>query len=112
MNRAAIREGMIVFSADGRALGRIVERDDTTLVIERGLFFKEDYVVDLADVARVEGDEVHLRLGDDEIEGDREYDRIGHRPAGGSPGPAGVILSAAEEPPAPSARACGPGRPR
>jgi hypothetical protein len=104
MDRVVIREGMSAFSADGKRLGRVVVRVDAGWAVEGGLFFKEDYAIEIEDVARIEGDEVHLALEDDEIESDREYERIGPRPPGGNPGPEGVVLSAAEESPALHAR--------
>jgi hypothetical protein len=108
MDRAAIRDGMTVYSADGRKLGRLVQREDDTLVIERGLFFREDYAFELEEIERIEGDSLHLCLEDDEIESDREYDTSSHRPPGGSPGPAGVILTADDEAPVLHGRARDP----
>jgi hypothetical protein len=108
MDRAAVREGMTVYSADGRKLGRVVEREGDTLVVEAGLFFKQDYAIALDDIDWVEGDSLHLCLEDDEIEGDRDYDSRTQRPPGGNPGPEGVILSAMDEPSALHSRARDP----
>jgi hypothetical protein len=68
MESATIREGMTVYSKDGKKLGKIVELDDDTLVVEKGLFFRKDHVADVADVDRVKDGEVWLRRSAAEIE--------------------------------------------
>jgi hypothetical protein len=68
MDTTSVREGMTVYSKDGKKLGKIIEREGDTLVIEKGLFFKKDYVATLADVDRVKDDEVWLQRNADEIE--------------------------------------------
>jgi hypothetical protein len=64
----AVREGMTANSADGKKLGKVIRRFSDTLVIEKGLFFKKDYVVGPEDVVGVEGDEITLRLTQDQLE--------------------------------------------
>jgi hypothetical protein len=64
----AIREGMTVYSEDGKKLGKVIRRDGDDLVIEKGLITKREYVATLDDVARVEGDRIWLRETADEIE--------------------------------------------
>lgn len=72
MEAGAFRDGMVVYSADGKKLGKIVEHDDDSLVIEKGLFFKEDYKIGLEHVDRVQGDEAWLDVDHDAIEAERE----------------------------------------
>jgi hypothetical protein len=68
MESGALREGMTVYSKDGKKLGKIVELDDDTLVVEKGLFFRKDHVADVADVDRVHEGEVWLRSSAADIE--------------------------------------------
>lgn len=64
----SVREGMTVYSADGRRLGKIVSREEDNLLIEKGLFFKRDYVAHYEDVDRVQGDDVYLRVDARQLE--------------------------------------------
>lgn len=59
-DQGSVREGMTVYSSDGEALGRVVSCAPATFVIEKGRFFRKDYVARYEDVARVEGEEVRL----------------------------------------------------
>jgi hypothetical protein len=68
MESGALREGMTVYSKDGKKLGKIVELDDDTLVVEKGLFFRKDHVADVGDVERVHEGEVWLRSSAADIE--------------------------------------------
>lgn len=74
-----VREGMTAYSADGKKLGKVIRRFSDTLVIEKGLFFKKDYVVGPEHVDRVEGDNITLRLTQDQLENadvaDQQADR-------------------------------------
>jgi hypothetical protein len=60
IDRNRIREGMVVHSADGRKLGRVLDRGEATFVIEKGFYFTTDYVAHYDDVMDVSGDEVRL----------------------------------------------------
>ena len=62
---------MTVYSADGKKLGKIVKQADDTLLVEKGLFFKKDYVVSIDDADQVRDDELWLRVDAAQIEGDR-----------------------------------------
>jgi hypothetical protein len=62
-DRASIRQGMTVFSSDGEKLGTVIQCDVSTFIIEKGLFFKKDYVVRFEDVTLVAGDEIRLSRG-------------------------------------------------
>jgi hypothetical protein len=68
MDNVDIREGMTVYSKDGKKLGKIIKRDGDNFVVEKGLFFKKDYLASLEDVERLEGDEVRLRRTADEVQ--------------------------------------------
>jgi hypothetical protein len=69
MDVEAIRDGMTVYSSDGERLGKVIRRSGDTLLIEKGLFFKKDYLARFADVERVEDDRIWLRRTRQEIEG-------------------------------------------
>jgi hypothetical protein len=68
VDEAAIREGLTVYSQDGKKLGRIISRDGDDLVIEKGLLSRKDYAATIDDVDRIEGDRVWLRQSAAEIE--------------------------------------------
>lgn len=53
--------GQSVRSADGHKLGTIARREGDTLVIEKGVFFKKEYLVRDDQIAEVRGDEIWLR---------------------------------------------------
>jgi uncharacterized protein (TIGR02271 family) len=57
-----IREGMAVYSSDGEKLGKVLTCDNSTFIIEKGFFFPKDYVARYGDIARVDGEDVHLSL--------------------------------------------------
>lgn len=60
INRRDIREGMVVRSADGHKLGKVFAIGDQAFQIEKGLFFKHDYVADYGAVADIRDDEIIL----------------------------------------------------
>ena len=107
MDVEAIREGMTVYSSDGEKLGKIIGRDGDTLVIEKGLFFKKDYLASTQDVNRVDDDEVWLLRTRAELESptepavsepDAEFDDtppVGRAPT--SRAEAGMSAAAAQE---------------
>jgi hypothetical protein len=68
MDLEAIRDGMTVYSADGERLGKVIRRSGDTLLIEKGLFFKKDYLARFDDVERAEDDRLWLRRTREEIE--------------------------------------------
>jgi uncharacterized protein (TIGR02271 family) len=59
----SIREGMVVRSADGEKLGRVIAIGAGDFHIEKGLFFPKDYLVSFADVSDVRDGEVILKTG-------------------------------------------------
>jgi uncharacterized protein (TIGR02271 family) len=68
MDRYIVREGMVVRSADGEKLGKVVSRQDGSFTIEKGLFFKKDFVAGEAEIAQIADDEIWLTAQRDEIE--------------------------------------------
>jgi hypothetical protein len=74
MDLEAIRDGMTVYSADGERLGKVIRRSGDTLLIEKGLFFKKDYLARFDDVERVEDDRLWLRRTREEIEAGPELE--------------------------------------
>jgi hypothetical protein len=57
-----LHDGMMVFSSDGKPIGRVIRYADDTLVIDRGVVVKGDRAIGLDDIARVHDDRVWLRL--------------------------------------------------
>jgi hypothetical protein len=53
---------MMVFSADGKPIGRVIRYAEDTLVIDPGVVVKGDRAIGLDDIARVHDDRVWLRL--------------------------------------------------
>ena len=88
MDAEAIRDGMTVYSADGEKLGKVISRSGDTLLIEKGLFFRKDYLARLDDVERIEDDQIWLRRTREEIEAgpDLEEPDAAEAPRAASPG--------------------------
>jgi uncharacterized protein (TIGR02271 family) len=61
MNAKAVREGMMVRSADGEKLGKVIACEADTFIIGKGFFFPRDYLARYEDVQDVLGDELLLR---------------------------------------------------
>jgi uncharacterized protein (TIGR02271 family) len=59
-NRTEIRKGMTTRSVDGEKLGKIVAMDDYGFTVEKGIFFKKDYLIRYDEITGIEGDEVQL----------------------------------------------------
>lgn len=68
--RNRLREGMIARSMDGERLGKIVDLGSDTFTIEKGFFFKTDYIVRYEHVSDVANEEVTLSLDRIALEGD------------------------------------------
>jgi uncharacterized protein (TIGR02271 family) len=58
--RRGVQEGMIVYSSDGEKLGKVLQCQAESFIIEKGFFFPKDYIARYEDVADVNGDEIHL----------------------------------------------------
>jgi uncharacterized protein (TIGR02271 family) len=67
MMKEQLREGMIVHSADGERLGKIVRCGPDGFVIEKGIFFKKEYIARYEDVASFDEDGVMLSRAKDEL---------------------------------------------
>lgn len=93
--RSAIREGMTVYSADGERLGRVVSCYPTTFVIEKGFFFRKDYVARYEDVSRLGGYEARLRVNKRDVP-ERDAASSGELPTDAPRADEGVRTSAAE----------------
>jgi hypothetical protein len=64
-----IREGMTVYSQDGKKVGKVVSREGDDLIVEKGLIARKNYAVSLDDVERFDGERVWLRQTAAELEG-------------------------------------------
>ena len=62
MQSEQIREGATVRSTDGEKLGKIVACQDDGFIIEKGVFFKKDYIVRYDDVIDTRDGEVILAM--------------------------------------------------
>jgi uncharacterized protein (TIGR02271 family) len=60
--RSQLREGMTVYSSDAQRLGKVVQCSPATFVIEKGFFFKKDYLARYEDISRISQDEAWLRV--------------------------------------------------
>lgn len=67
MRRHDIREGMIVRSADGEKLGRVIACGEEAFQIEKGLFFPEDFVARYESIVDIRDGEVFLLEGRDAL---------------------------------------------
>ena len=60
---ADIHEGMVVRSADGKRVGRVLFVEDRHFIVERGLWTPRDYRIALSDVAAIDRRELLLGSG-------------------------------------------------
>lgn len=67
-SRDQLKEGMTVRSSDGEKLGKIFALGATELQIEKGIFFKKDYVISYDRVLDVRNGECFLALRKDELD--------------------------------------------
>jgi uncharacterized protein (TIGR02271 family) len=70
-DKRGVREGMVVYSADGEKLGKVFQCEAESFIIEKGFFFPKDYIARYDDVSTVNGDEIRLTSGKDAFAGER-----------------------------------------
>jgi hypothetical protein len=63
IDRSRIRLGMTVCSSDGEKLGKVIQCQGSTFIIEKGFLFPMDYALRVEDVSDVMGDEIRLSRG-------------------------------------------------
>jgi len=66
-----VRIGMTAYSVDGEKLGAIERIDEDNITIEKGWFFRKDFVVAYDDIMDVRGDQITLRQTREELESGR-----------------------------------------
>ena len=67
IDRNNIRIGTSVRASDGESLGEVIELHDSCFVIEKGLIFPKDYIIDYDGVDRFDGDKIVVNYTLDEI---------------------------------------------
>ena len=75
--RRDIQQGLLVRTADGEKLGRIVRCEQDSFIIEKGIFFPTDYVARYDDIADVRSGEVYLKRSIAELRGSDSTPRAG-----------------------------------
>jgi hypothetical protein len=65
------RIGMTAYSVDGEKLGVIQRVDEDNITIEKGGFFRKDFVVPDDNIMDVRGDQITIRQTREELEGGR-----------------------------------------
>jgi uncharacterized protein (TIGR02271 family) len=75
--RRDIEQGLLVRTAEGEKLGRVVRCEQDTFIIEKGIFFPTDYVARYDDVADVRDREVYLKRGAADLRGSGSTTRAG-----------------------------------
>ncbi len=68
MDENPVREGMRVFSADGRYVGTVIGIGESQFQIEQGTFIPHDYLADYIDVGTLARGEIVLNRRFDELE--------------------------------------------
>ena len=61
--RSEIAEGMIVRSADGEKLGKVVLCEERTFQLEKGFFFPREFTVKYEEITDIRGGDVTLARG-------------------------------------------------
>jgi uncharacterized protein (TIGR02271 family) len=90
-----VRTGMTAYTVDGEKLGTVERIGEDNITIEKGWFFRKDFLVSYDDIADVRGDEVILRQRREDfeetrvedLEETREPDYVGREPAAYGYGP-------------------------
>lgn len=72
--RNKLLSGMVVRSADGDKLGKIVSIDDNGVIVEKGIFFPKDYRASFDQIDTISGDDVYLKWGSNLLE--TNYDQV------------------------------------
>jgi len=65
---------MVVRSADGDKLGKVVSSDDNGVYIQKGIFFPKDYFASFDQIESISGDEIYLRWGTELVR--ENYDKF------------------------------------
>jgi len=66
--RGDLREGMAVRSQDGAKLGKIMNLGPDTFLIEKGIFFKDDYLVQYTEILEVRDSEVIVGTNEQQLQ--------------------------------------------
>jgi len=68
-DKNSIRRGMTAISTKGQKLGKVIQCDDETFVVEKGVLFHKDYRLYYDYVADIRGDELRYALDDSRVAG-------------------------------------------
>jgi uncharacterized protein (TIGR02271 family) len=96
--RFEIQPGTVVRSADGEKLGKVVSCEQESFTIEKGLFFRKDYLARYEDIASIDEGEIRLTRNRDDLipVGDGgDYEHVGAEGTTAAMGGAGDASSAA-----------------
>src|SRR5690242_4751392 len=63
IEKGKVREGEVVYSADGEKLGKVRTCEADVFIIEKGFFFPKDTIARYEDIADVSADGIHMLLG-------------------------------------------------
>jgi uncharacterized protein (TIGR02271 family) len=63
INKTKVREGAVVYSADGEKIGKVRSCEAEIFVIEKGLFFPKDTIARYADIEEASDDGIRMALG-------------------------------------------------
>lgn len=62
-----MREGLEVWSSDDQNIGKVIQVDEDSFVVEKGWFFPKDYKLAMADVREIQSDRVLLSRTREEL---------------------------------------------
>ena len=88
IQREQIREGMTVYSADGKKLGKVAACGTAEFQVEKGFFFPKDTILAYGDVSEVRGEDVIVTQGETALQsryGQAEEAATTRRAAGSEP---------------------------
>lgn len=84
VSHESVVEGLAVFSADGKKVGRVVNTGATLFEVEEGFLFPEVHLLSYEDVHRVDSHSVHLELTKDAVHArwkdEEQYNRLPPEP--------------------------------
>lgn len=68
-----VREGMVVWSFDDEKLGKVLQCDEQSFLVEKGFFFPKDYALTYDEISEIRDDGIHVRLSKSALESGERY---------------------------------------
>jgi uncharacterized protein (TIGR02271 family) len=81
LRREDVRDGMTAYTQDGEKLGKVIERGDDYLTVEKGFFFPKDFTMRYDDIIDIRDDDLIVRSSREDLGEWREEQYAGWQEA-------------------------------